>query len=117
MMDLVHVWYHDRYWSKMLPGTMRYAVHDLQVKVTDLELYVIFPIPDMDFIYVWHDDRYWSKDLRGTISTLVHDIKVKVIMVMVLVFSCLRTDMLKFYVKVFLVSFCEAFDGLNSCLA
>ena len=36
-MDLVHVWYDDRYWSKILQGTIPTPVHDLMVKVTDLE--------------------------------------------------------------------------------
>ena len=38
MMDLVHVWYDDRYWSKILCGTIHTPIHDLKVKVTDLEL-------------------------------------------------------------------------------
>ena len=38
MMDLVHVWYDDRYWSKILCSTIYIPLHDLKVKVTDLEL-------------------------------------------------------------------------------
>ena len=38
MMDLVHVWYDDRYWSKILFSTIPTPIHDLKVKVTDLEL-------------------------------------------------------------------------------
>ena len=37
MMDLVHIWYDDRYWSKILWGAIPTSVHDLKVKVTDLE--------------------------------------------------------------------------------
>ena len=37
LMDLVHVWYDDRYWSKILRGTIPNPVHDLKIKVTDLE--------------------------------------------------------------------------------
>ena len=37
MMDLVDVWYDDRYWSKILHGTIPTPIHDLKVKVTDLE--------------------------------------------------------------------------------
>ena len=37
-MDLVHVCYDDRYWSKILLSTISTPVHDLKVKVTDLEL-------------------------------------------------------------------------------
>ena len=35
---LVHVWYYDRYWSKILQSTIPTPIHDLEVKVTDLEL-------------------------------------------------------------------------------
>ena len=38
MMDLVHVWYDDGYWSKILQTTIPTPIHDLKVKVTDLEL-------------------------------------------------------------------------------
>ena len=38
MMDLVHIWYDDRYWSKILHSTIPIPIHDLKVKVTDLEL-------------------------------------------------------------------------------
>ena len=38
MMDLVHIWYDDRYWSKILHSTIPTPIHDLKVKVTDLEL-------------------------------------------------------------------------------
>ena len=70
MMDLVHVWYDDRYWSKILQGTIPTTVHDLRTS--------LLPNPMMDLIHAWYDDRYWSKILRGTISTVVHDFKVKV---------------------------------------
>ena len=40
IMDLVHVWYDDKYWSKILLGTIPTPVHDLKVKVTDLNFYV-----------------------------------------------------------------------------
>ena len=36
MMDLVLVWYGDRYWSKILHSTT--SIHDLKVKVMNLEL-------------------------------------------------------------------------------
>ena len=40
MMDLVHVWYDDtcRYWSRILHSPIPTPIHDLNVKVTDLEL-------------------------------------------------------------------------------
>ena len=37
-MDLVHVWYDDGYWSKILHSTIPTPIHDLKVKVTDLKL-------------------------------------------------------------------------------
>ena len=37
-MDLLHVWYDDRYWSKILHSTIPTPERDLKVKVTDLEL-------------------------------------------------------------------------------
>ena len=38
MMDLVHVWYDDIYWSKILLSTIPTPIHDINVKVMDLEL-------------------------------------------------------------------------------
>ena len=36
-MDLVHVWYDDGSWSRILHSTIPTPIHDLKVKVTDLE--------------------------------------------------------------------------------
>ena len=36
-MNLVHVWHDDRYYSKILCGTIYTSVHDFKVKVTDLD--------------------------------------------------------------------------------
>ena len=64
----------------------------------------------MYLVHVWYDDViHWSKIVRGTIPTPLDDLKVKV------------TD-LEFYIKVlnlsfYNISFCEAFDGFDSCLA
>ena len=38
LMDLVYIWYDDRYWSKILFSTIPTPIHALKVKVTDLEL-------------------------------------------------------------------------------
>ena len=35
MMNLVYVWYNDRYWPKIILGTIPTPVHALKVKVTD----------------------------------------------------------------------------------
>ena len=37
-MDLVHVLYDDGYWSIIFNSTIPTPIHDLKVKVTDLEL-------------------------------------------------------------------------------
>ena len=37
-MDLVHVWYDDGYWSRILHSTIPTPMHDRKVKVMDLEL-------------------------------------------------------------------------------
>ena len=37
MMDLVLIWYHDRYWSKVFISTVNTHDGDLVVEVTDLE--------------------------------------------------------------------------------
>ena len=37
-MDMVYVWYDDRYWSKILLNPIPTPMHDLNFKVTDLEL-------------------------------------------------------------------------------
>ena len=37
LIDLIPVWQCDRNWSKILCGTIPNPVHDLKVKVTDIE--------------------------------------------------------------------------------
>ena len=39
-MDLLYIWYDNRYWSKNLFGTTPTPAYDPKVKVTDLEIYV-----------------------------------------------------------------------------
>ena len=88
MMDLVHVWYDDRYWSKILHSTIPTPIHDLKGKVTYLELSclsftlsfrtALFPNPVVYLFNFWYDDRCWSKILCSTIPNPVHDFKVKV---------------------------------------
>ena len=39
MMDLVYVWYDDRYWSNFYGVPSPCPIHDLKVKVMDLEFY------------------------------------------------------------------------------
>ena len=36
LLDLVHVWYDDRYWSKILLSNIPTPMYDLKVKVTEL---------------------------------------------------------------------------------
>ena len=37
MMDLIPIWYHDRYWSKVFISNINTHDRDLVVEVTDLE--------------------------------------------------------------------------------
>ena len=38
-MDLLYIWYDNRYWSKILFSTTPTPANDLKVKVTDLDIY------------------------------------------------------------------------------
>ena len=57
---------------KILFGTIPTPAYDLDVKVTDLEIYVKV------LRYIWHAYRYWSKILFGTIPTPAYDLGTKV---------------------------------------
>ena len=89
LMDLVYIWYDDRFWFKLLFSTIPTPMHDLKVKATDLELLCLhftlnvfrtslFPNPLMDLDHVWYDDRYWSKILHSAVPATIHNLKVKV---------------------------------------
>ena len=39
-MDLLYIWHVYRYWSKILFGTIPTPAYDLEVKVSDLVIYV-----------------------------------------------------------------------------
>ena len=39
-MDLLYIWHDNRYWSKIIFGTIPITAYDLEVKVSDLETYV-----------------------------------------------------------------------------
>ena len=39
-MDLLYIWHNYRYWSKILFGNILTSAYNLEVKVTDLEIYV-----------------------------------------------------------------------------
>ena len=38
MMDMVHIWYDDRYWSKVLFSTIPTPACGLKIKVVELQL-------------------------------------------------------------------------------
>ena len=42
LMDLIPVWQCDRNWSKIIWDAIPNPVHDLKVKVTDVEFFVFF---------------------------------------------------------------------------
>ena len=67
-MDLVHIWYDDRYRSKVSFSSTPTHAHDLKVKFTDFEILQIkyyvkvlkssyFPNQMMDLVPILHDDR------------------------------------------------------------
>ena len=39
-MDLLYIWHDYRYWSKILFSTIPILAYNLEVKVTDLKIYV-----------------------------------------------------------------------------
>ena len=39
-MDLLYMWQEYRYWSKILYGIISTPAYDLEVKITDLDIYV-----------------------------------------------------------------------------
>ena len=52
-MDLVNVWYDDRYWSKILHSTIPTPIRDLKVKVTDRTVMLKFLGPHC-FQTLWY---------------------------------------------------------------
>ena len=67
LIELVHIWYGDRYSSKVLFSNT--PAHYHKVKVMDLEKFLklfkgsYFPNYMMDFVRIWYDDRHSSKVL------------------------------------------------------
>ena len=68
-MDLFLFWYDDTYTFKILFSTISTPMHDLKVKVTDLEFLLLksyvkvfrtslFLNPVMYLVHIWFDDRY-----------------------------------------------------------
>ena len=64
-MDLVHIWYVDRYRSKVSFSSTPTHAHDLKVKFTDFEIlqikYYVKVLKSsyfmMDLVPILHDDR------------------------------------------------------------
>ena len=119
VMDLVHMWYDDRYWSKLLCSTITIPLHSLKVKVTDLDFFMskfyikvfrisLFPNLVMDLVHIWYDDRYWSKLLCSTIPPPLPPPNYLKVKVTDLDFLCKI-----FAFKIYNVSFCIALDGFD----
>ena len=53
-MDLVYIWYDDRYWSKILFSTIPNPMHDLKVKVTDLGTFMLKFLGPSCFQTLWY---------------------------------------------------------------
>ena len=84
-MDFVHVWYDDRYRSKGLFNNTPAHVHDLKVKVKNLEILYegvsgarIFQNNMLDLIHIWNINRDRSKVLFIIAPTHTYDLMVKV---------------------------------------
>ena len=69
MMNLIYIWYHDIYWSKVFICTISTHVHDLGVKVTDVEvlkmlkvlfkfLRPLFPNFITNLIHLWFVENF-----------------------------------------------------------
>ena len=67
MMDLVHVWYDDRRWSKTLCSTIPIPIHDFKVKVTDLE----FLYWSSEVLSFWKKNSDTARDDRFSASATV----------------------------------------------
>ena len=57
-MGLLYIWHDYRYWSKILFGTIPIPAFDLEVKVTDLKIYI--KVLRQSF-----KDNLFSKSLHG----------------------------------------------------
>ena len=87
-MDLVYVWYDDRHWSKILLSTIPTRMHDLKVKVTDLELLCSSLIKFLGPRYF--QTLWWIWFMFGTMidaglkfyavpfTSPIHDLKIKI---------------------------------------
>ena len=89
LMDQVDTLHVGRYWSESLCSTIMTHPWDLEVKVTDLEIFCLsFWLKVfislyllnmyMDQVDTLHVDRYWSEVLCCTIMTNLYDLEVKV---------------------------------------
>ena len=78
-MDLAHVWYDDRYKSKILCGTIYTPVHDFKVKVTDLDfLCHSFRTHYFQTLWwIWFTCGIMMDIGQNSIPTPVYDLKVK----------------------------------------
>ena len=85
--DLIHLWYDDTYWSKILRSTIRIPLGQEQghgIRIFMLKFYVkVFKISlllnqMMDLVPIWCHVRYWSKVFISTISTHGRDLEVEV---------------------------------------
>ena len=79
--DLIHLWYDDTYWSKILHSTIPNPLSYVKVM---LKVYAkVFRISlllnqMMDLVPICYYDRYWSKVFISTISTHDLDLEVEV---------------------------------------
>ena len=84
---LIHLWYDDTYWSKILCSTIPVPPRSCQghrLRIFLLKFYVkVFRISlllncMMDLVPIWYHARYWSKVFISTISTHCPGLEVEV---------------------------------------
>ena len=87
-MDLVDILHVVKYWSENLCSTIMTHLRDLQVKVMDIEIFLLFQVKvftslyllsfKMDLVGTLHVVRYWSENLCTSIMTNIRNLQVKV---------------------------------------
>ena len=89
IIDFIHLWYDDTYWSKILRSTIPNITRSChgqghRLRIFMLKFYVkVFRISlllnyMMDLFPIWYHARYWSKDFISTTSTHDRHLEVKI---------------------------------------
>ena len=97
LIDLVHIWYADRYSSKVLfsiPQSITSKSRSMIYKFLMFKFFKssYFPNYMLDFVHIWYDDRYSSKVLFSNTLPMPMTSRSR----------SLTFNKTKFYIKVFL---------------